>query len=149
MRYFLILMLAALAGAGCGSRETGMEDLETRIVTAPGGEKIVAEVKIRAEQMKYGMMFRDALPKGRGMLFIHSKPGAYTYWMHNVRIPLDIIFMDSARTVTGVALNSPPCLGEAATCPHFGGNPNTLYVLEIGGGESKRLGIRPGTVLSF
>jgi uncharacterized membrane protein (UPF0127 family) len=149
MRYFTILILSILLGASCGPRDSGLDELNTRTVTLPGGQQIIAEVKTDPKTMQYGMMYRDSLPKGRGMLFVHQKPGPYTYWMHNVRIPLDIIFMNPRREIVGIAVNAPPCLGEAASCPHFGGAPNTQFVLELAGGESKRLGLRAGSVLTF
>jgi uncharacterized membrane protein (UPF0127 family) len=126
-----------------------MDELNTTVVTLPGGQEIRAEVKMSPETMRYGMMFRDSLPKGHGMLFIHPKPGSYTYWMHNVRIPLDIIFLDPGRRIVGITVNAPPCPLEPEQCPQFGGNPNTQFVLELAGGESKRLGLKPGDVLRF
>ena len=94
-----MVLAAALLSAACGSRDTVTEELATRTVVLPGGQEIRAEVKFSAEQMKYGMMFRESLPRDRGMLFVHKKPGAYSYWMHNMRIPLDIVFMSDAEPV--------------------------------------------------
>ena len=144
-----MLVLAALTMAACGSRDATIEDLQTRIVTLPNGHEIRAEIKTTPEAMRFGMMFRDSLPKDTGMLFVHDKPGAYSYWMHNVRIPLDIIFMDSQRTILGIAANAAPCKLEPNRCPQYGSNANTRYVLELAGGEAKRLGLKPGDVLRF
>ncbi len=149
MRVFC-LFCAIAALSACGSREnSGLDALETRTVVLPGGEKIRAEVKIRPQEMSMGMMFRDSLPRGQGMLFIHSKPGPYTYWMHNCRIPLDIIFMDPEHKILGIAENAPPCTAPPDQCPRFGGAANTQFVLELAGGESKHYGLKPGQTLSF
>jgi uncharacterized membrane protein (UPF0127 family) len=144
-----MLVLAALTMAACGSRDATLEDLQTRIVTLPNGREIRAEIKTTPEAMRFGMMFRDSLPKDTGMLFVHGKPGAYNYWMHNVRIPLDIIFMDSQRTILGIAAGAAPCNLEPNRCTQYGSNANTRYVLEVAGGEARRLGLKPGDVLRF
>ncbi len=149
MRYFLLCAVLALACSGCGRSDADPDVLETRTVTLPNGKRIRAEVKIRPLDMQRGMMFRDALPAGEGMLFIHPQPGNYTYWMYNVRIPLDIIWIDANRRVVEIAADTPPCKTRASECPFYGGNKQSQYVLEIAGGEAARNGLKVGDVLSF
>src|ERR671936_2755034 len=84
--------------SGCGPQPVTLDEYRTREVTLPNGTKIRAEVMIHPTDMMRGMMFRDSLAPDRGMLFIHEQPGKYSYWMHQVKIPLDIIWMDSNRT---------------------------------------------------
>jgi len=60
MRYFLPLLLLALAGAGCGPPTAGPEVLGTRTVKLPNGQEIRAEVEMTPEEMQKGMMFRDS-----------------------------------------------------------------------------------------
>jgi len=71
MRYFPLCVVLALALSGCGRDSADADVLETRTVTLPNGTRIRAEVKIRPFDMQRGMMFRDELPQGEGMLFIH------------------------------------------------------------------------------
>jgi uncharacterized membrane protein (UPF0127 family) len=143
-------LVLALAMAGCGSQTATLEDLHTRIVRLPGGELIRAEVMTNPADMARGMMFRDELPRGRGMLFIHQTAGTYTYWMYQVKIPLDIIWMDSDRRIVEISANTPPCDGKPRTeCPSYGGNARSQYVLELAGGEAARLGLKVGGVLTF
>ncbi|MCS6954371.1 MAG: DUF192 domain-containing protein [Bryobacterales bacterium] len=149
MRVAGIAGLAFLLGANCGPRPVTLEEYHTRLVTLPGGQRIRAEVMIHPTDMMRGMMFRDSLPPDRGMLFIHPEPGPYTYWMYQVRIPLDIIWMDSSRTILEISANTPPCLKPASECPHYGGNPRTRYVLELAGGMAAKYGLKVGDTLSF
>jgi len=122
---------------------------EVRQVTLPNGAHINAEVMIHPDDMARGMMFRDALPDGEGMLFIHPRPGRYGYWMYNVRIPLDIIWMDDERRIVEIAAETPPCLGEASQCPSYGGTMDSQFVLELGGGQAARHGLKPGDRIAF
>ena len=149
MRYFLPLILLALAGAGCGPPTADLDELELRHVKLPNGQEIRAEVELSPTDMQKGMMFRDSLPRGRGMLFIHDKPGFYPYWMYQVRIPLDMVWMDASHRIVEIAADTPPCKTKASDCNKYGGHQQAQFVLELGGGEAKRLGLREGNTLGF
>ena len=84
------------------------------------------------------------------MLFFHPQPGKYKYWMYQVKIPLDIIWMDAGHKVVEISANTPPCPSKTAhECPMFGGNEDAKYVLELAGGGAARNGVRVGSVIDF
>jgi uncharacterized membrane protein (UPF0127 family) len=150
MRSF-VLLCAACALCGCSSRDgaaTDLETLETKALTMPDGEIVRAEVMISPASQQRGMMFRGALPAGRGMLFWHKEVQPHSYWMYNVKVPLDIVFMDSRHRVLGVA-NAPPCTTRASDCPQYGGIPGTKFVLELNGGDARKYGVEPGKTIAF
>jgi uncharacterized membrane protein (UPF0127 family) len=153
MRYLkphlMTLMLLALVGAGCGPETAGPEVLGTRAVKLPDGQQVRAEVEMNAVDMQKGMMFRDSLARGRGMLFIHQTPGLYPYWMYQVRIPLDMIWMDSSHRIVEISPGTPPCKTKASLCANYGGHQTAQFVLELGGGEARRLGLSLGQTLEF
>jgi len=149
MRYFLPLLLLALAAAGCGPSTSGLDVLRMRTVTLPNGDKIEAEVEITPADMQKGMMFRDALPPGHGMLFIHDKPGLYPYWMYQVRVPLDMLWLDANQRIVEISADTPPCKTKASLCASYGGHEQAQFVLELNGGQARRLGLTVGQVLQF
>jgi uncharacterized membrane protein (UPF0127 family) len=149
MRFVAPLILLALIGGGCGPKTVGLDELNTRIVRLPGGREIQAEVEINPVDMQKGMMFRDSLERGHGMLFIHEKPGLYAYWMYQVKIPLDMLWMDADHRIVEISADTPPCKTRASECPNYGGHYPAQYVLELGGGEAKRLGLQVGQTLEF
>ena len=154
MRYFvppmfILIMLLALVGVGCGPPTVGLDELRMRTVKLPNGQQIRAEAEIDPTDMQKGMMFRDSLPRGRGMLFIHDKPGLYPYWMYQVRIPLDMLWMDANHRIVEVSADTPPCKTKASDCDKYGGHQQAQFVLELGGGEAKRLGLHEGDTLDF
>jgi uncharacterized membrane protein (UPF0127 family) len=144
---FNVVGLAILVG--CGPETSGVEDLRLRPVTLPDGREIKAEVMINPVEMARGMMYRESLPRGRGMLFIHQKPAPYRYWMTNMKISLDIIFMDSDRKIVDIAADAPPCTAKPNECPVYGGFHYEQFILELAAGEAKRLGLHEGQTLSF
>ncbi|MDQ2901275.1 MAG: DUF192 domain-containing protein [Acidobacteriota bacterium] len=145
----LLILIAAALLSGCGEKPSSIADLNTRTVILPNGARIEAEVKLTGPEMARGMMFRDSLPKDRGMLFVHNPPGQYAYWMYQCKFPLDIIWMDSKRRIVEIAADSPPCRSKPADCPSYGGHRYAQFVLELGGGEAQRHGLREGLALSF
>jgi uncharacterized membrane protein (UPF0127 family) len=146
----LALLLLALAAAGCGGPEnSGLDALELRTVTLPDGQKVRAEVEMDAADMQKGMMFRDSLARGRGMLFIHQAPGQYPYWMYQMKIPLDIVWMDHDHRIVEISADTPPCTTKASLCANYGGHEIAQFVLELGAGEAKREGLSLGQKLDF
>ena len=134
---------------GCGGGADPVDEYNTAKITLPDGTVIRAEVMRREEDMRRGMMFRDSVPENRGMLFIHGTPGKYNYFMYQVKIPLDIIWMDSRNSVVEISENTPPCTTKASECPVYGGKQDSLVVLELAAGQAKKHGIRVGTTISF
>jgi len=150
MRGFAPWLLMCLSFAGCGgSSNDNPNELTMRSVTLPDGMQIRAEVAMDPIDMQKGMMFRDSLPRGRGMLFIHQQPGLYPYWMYQVKIPLDMLWMDSSRHIVEISADTPPCKTKASQCPNYGGHQQAQFVLELAGGEARRLGLTLGQTLQF
>ena len=122
----------------------------SRAVTMPNGSKVYAEMAIEYAEMVRGLMFRDSLAPDRGMLFLHNKMGKYPYWMYQVRIPLDIIWMNSDKQVVEVLANVPPCpSAKSSECPTHGGTRDAQFVLELAAGMAAKYGVVVGTKVDF
>jgi uncharacterized membrane protein (UPF0127 family) len=141
---FLVLAITA-----CGGGDDQVRDFNSRAVTLPDGTSVTAEVMTHQADMSRGMMFRDSLPEGKGMLFIHQTPGQYPYWMYQVKIPLDIVWMDSRGTVVEISESTPPCTGQQAECPNYGGTRMASVVLELPGGYARKHGVAVGQTIRF
>ena len=146
----LALFAAAFLGvAACSRSSDAVREFSDREITMPDGRKVTVETMIDPSDMTRGMMFRDSLAPDRGMLFVHGSPFKYPYWMYNVRIPLDIIWLDQTRRVVEISANTPPCKTKASQCPNYGGHENALYVLELAGGMAAKYGVANGAYISF
>lgn len=71
-------------------------------VHLPNGSTVAAEVMRTPAERAAGMQLRNRFPKDTVMLFVHPTEGRYTYHMRNVRIPLDILSINSAGVVNGL-----------------------------------------------
>ena len=89
-----------------------------------------------------GLSGRKTLEEDRGMLFIFTKPGKYSFWMIGVNFPLDIIWIRGNRIID-ISKNVPS--PEKWKLPAVI-SPSTKAdrVLEIPAGSAEKFNIKIG-----
>ena len=107
-----------------------------------GTARFFVEVADSSAERARGLMHRESLPSGAGMLFIYGWPRHVAFWMRNTLIPLDMIFLGRDGRIRHIHENAIP-LDET---PIPGGD-DILAVLEINGGLSRQLGLDVGDEL--
>lgn len=112
------------------------------------GERYAVEIADTDELRARGLMYRDRLPAGSGMLFIHDIEAPQAYWMKNTRIPLDILYFDNALRLVSQQRDVPPC-SAGDRCPAYPSRGPARYVLELNAGEAARLQLENGAVLQL
>lgn len=134
------LAIATLLLGGCASAGQAWVELK--------GERFMVEVADDDAERARGLMYRDRLEDGTGMLFLHDAERPLAYWMKNTRIPLDIFYFDGQRRLVSVSRGVPPCsLGDR--CPPYPASGPAQYVLELNAGQAAKLGAGPGDVITF
>lgn len=113
----------------------------------PDGFRIDLEIAANRETRQQGLMYRESLPPGRGMLFLFPEAGEHSFWMKNTLIPLDMIWLDGEGRIVGIRRDVPPC--PADPCPSYGPGGVSTRVLEIAAGEAARHGLEPGSTIRF
>ncbi len=99
------------------------------------------EVARTDAQQQLGLMHRKALPDNRGMLFPFSPARPVAFWMKNVPVGLDMVFLYRGQ-VQGIA-EAPPCAVDP--CPTYGpGRRLVDNVIELRIGRAAELGLEPG-----
>ena len=128
----------------------GAADSELISIRTPSGVTIQAEIADTPRKRAQGLMYRDHLKKDHGMLFFFSEPQAWTFWMKNTKIALDLIWLDEKKRVTHIEQKVPICTKSDDSCPQYRpNNADAMYVLEITGGTVDRYKIEKGTKLQF
>ncbi len=144
-----ILLVPLWACSACRSgdqKDTPDKFRKELTIAGDGHPEITLEIEVVASSRarQRGLMFRDNLADGQGMLFLFESEEEHPFWMKNTLIPLDIIFIDSKRKVVGIVHNAKPRNEESLTV----GLPS-LFVLEVPGGYCNRRGIHRGDTVAF
>jgi hypothetical protein len=97
------------------------------------------EVASSPDERAQGLMFRRTLAPDAGMLFDFGRTEPVAMWMKNTLIPLDMLFIASDGAVVNIAQRTVP--GSLTPIPSA---KPVRFVLELAGGTTARLGIKPG-----
>ena len=100
------------------------------------------ELAITFSEQEQGLMGREKLDEQRGMLFIFKNEGIYSFWMKNVLIPLDIIWINKDGKIVFLNKNSQPC--KQIICPPINPNDKASYILEINAGLAEKYNFKVG-----
>lgn len=115
------------------------------LVDAFGGKHPVeVEVAATRHSRTRGLMWRTELAEGTGMLFLFDRDSPLSFWMKNTLIPLDMIFIRSDLTIVGIVERAEPKT-LSARAPRG----DSMYVLEVPGGWSEKIGLKPGLKVAF
>ena len=100
-KYFLYLALSVLCFGfiGCKSK--------TITITLPDGFKVKAELALTKAEAEKGLMDRETLPEGTGMLFVFNEETPHYFWMKNTFVNLDMLFIGADKTVNQAWENVP------------------------------------------
>lgn len=137
---FVALPSVALAQpAPIQGPQRGLKVEKLSVATPAGVRTFNVEIADTPRSREIGMMWRTEIPRGTGMLFDFKTPEQATFWMENTLVSLDLIFIRADGRIANIASNAQPF--SRALIPSDGA---VLAVLEIGGGEARRLGLAAG-----
>lgn len=131
------ITVAILGAAACVWRT----EIESAHVTVAGREFMV-RVADSASERERGMSKKT----DGGMLFVFSRPEVQFFWMHDMLIPLDVLWIEEGEVVD---------IDWSVPAPGFGEEPARMdsspyevrYVLELPAGEAE--GILPGSTVEI
>lgn len=108
---------------------------------------LLADIADTQEKKSLGLGVRDSMEEGEAMLFLFENEAKHSFWMHGMKFPIDIIWLDSDKTVVHIEHSLQPC--TPLDCPSYQPDKDSLYVLETVAGFSKKHGITEGTKADF
>lgn len=132
-------LVPASSLAQSGEPQPILEQEPLTVETASGPVDFTVEIARTAREQSMGLMFRELVPAGTGMLFVHPVPRVVTMWMRNTPTSLDMLFIDEAGVIRTIAARTTPFSTDIV-----GSDGPVTGVLEIRGGEAERLGIEEG-----
>jgi hypothetical protein len=115
-------LLVALLLTGCSdgpAAGAAPEADDDRVEAVLDGVELRLEVADDARERAVGLMRRESVPLGTGMVFLYDEPSEGRYYMYDVPVPLRAVFVREGRVVSTVVMR--PCLAaQPAQCPTYG-----------------------------
>ena len=129
---------------------SNIQSLNSRKTVDLKGNKIQLEVSDSETEHQKGLSSRDNLAKDRGMLFTFAKPDLYSFWMKEMRFPIDIIFINNDKIVT--IHHNVPAFMDTNKTPNltiYAPKSPTDKVIEINAGLAKEFNIKEGDTIKI
>lgn len=140
MRSILLSFLVVFTFAAANAAEPLPYETDPLAITVDG-ERLEWSIELADDQPERnrGLMFRQSMEPMTGMLFRFEDDQHVTMWMKNTFISLDMLFADANGTITHIRERTEP-----ESLDIISSRGPVRYVLEINGGEAKRLGLKVG-----
>lgn len=110
-----------------------------------GDTVVKVELALSDTEKARGLSGRASLKEDEGMLFVFSNTTRHPFWMKDMLIPIDMIWIDEAGIVVYIAHEAQPDSYPAL----FGSSVESKYVLEVAAGFAKRHQVEIGTKVQF
>ena len=113
------------------------------------GQMFELEVAGDEPSRRKGLSNRPSLAEDAAMLFVFPTEGAYSFWMKDVLIPLDILFLDKNGKIVSIQTMRVELGRPDSELERYSPPVPVLYALEIDGGLADKRGFEVGTVVEL
>lgn len=110
--------------------------------------KILVDIALTDKQVQDGLSIKNSLNENEGMLFFLGEPRKASFWMKNMKFPIDIIWLNETFSIVHIEQELQPC-ESVFYCKSYKPNSEALYVLETIDGFSKKHDLQIGDYIDF
>ena len=135
-----LLLLVGLVGLVRFARKSRIND---RVPLQIGTKALMVELALSPKEQIQGLSRRESIDESSGMLFVFSSAHKPTFWMKDMRFPLDIIWIRDNHIVD-IHEHVPMPPPDNATLPLYSPKEDVTMALEVRAGSSARWGIHIG-----
>jgi uncharacterized membrane protein (UPF0127 family) len=108
------------------------------VETKTGQQSYTIEIADREAERERGLMFRETMDDGHGMLFVFEATQQVAFWMRNTPLPLDMVFIGQDGIVSDIRYGEP--MSETIVEPPV----PVRFVLELKAGIAEKADIKRG-----
>ncbi len=137
--FFLVLLIALISLFNLDSKPQNKICIKERC--------FYVKLAVTQAEQDRGLMFRRYLGRDEGMLFIFNEESVHPFWMKNVILPLDIIWLNKEHEVVFISKNTQPCRNDF--CEDINPSKNSSYALEFNAGIADEIGLGLGDKIMF
>lgn len=167
MKFMLmVIMMVGLVAGGFYVGTLFQEDIDDSSLSAQGftlepitvqiatGEVLDLSVAIadESDERTKGLQSIPVLLADEGMWFIFDQEEIHRFWMKDMEISLDILFVNRDFTIVSLVTDAPPCAEadpEQTDCAVYSSVEPSQYVLEVKAGTVERYGLAVGDRIQF
>ncbi len=148
----LLTIIVLLFASCCSSKQ------QTNHVTMDvKGETYIFDLALDFQSRRVGLMHREKLEDGEGMLFVFPDASERSFWMKNCLFNIDLIFLDSRGTITAVhsmKVEDPQSEAESDFAyedrlNHYWSNGPARFAMEFKEGTNEALGFKVNDKLNL
>lgn len=139
---FLLLLIPIVYNGLDGVKAQQQEQNQTALVSV-GGVNVLTSLSTTPDSQAKGLAIKDSLKENEGMLFIFELPQKHSFWMKDMKFPIDIIWINQDGKIVHIEKNLPPCV-FLLPCPSYAPNDDSLYVLEVVSNFTNKFDINVG-----
>lgn len=100
------------------------------------------------DDLTKGLSIKNSLKEHEGMLFIFDTPKKSSFWMKDMKFPIDIIWIHPNTTIVHIEKNLQPCI-SFLICTSYSPNDLSQYVLEVNAHYTTKNNITVGDEVEF
>jgi uncharacterized membrane protein (UPF0127 family) len=141
MKWIFLAVILMVIASGCINGEQTNADKVCIKDTC-----FAVEIADTPDSRSLGLMGRHSLDEGTGMLFVFDEEGNHSFWMKDMRFPIDIVWISADMDVVYISSYTQPC-DLLEPCPSITPPAKAMYVLEVGAG--KAYGFEAGDTVKF
>lgn len=145
-KYFFIVVIFCMfvfIFTGCSQNK---QDNYSHKITI-GKKSLQIEIADTPAKLSRGLSGRESLCPDCGMLFVFDKPLVPSFWMKDMKFPLDIIWIKDDQVI-GIISDLPPLKSNAK--PIYYHSPQPInYVIEVNSGWAQSRKIKIGDRVKF
>ncbi len=109
-----------------------------------GDQTVKMQIAALPAEQERGLMFRQALGRDEGMLFVFTRAQPMAFWMRNTLVPLDIGYIGTDGVLREIYPMYPR--DERSVSSHA---RDLQFALEVNQGWFKEHGVKPGAQLDL
>ncbi len=128
-----------------------MQEKEQTLITFFNDGQEIAQIEVEVAkteaELRQGLMYVEKLPEKKGMLFIFPEEKMQSFWMKNMLISLDIIFLDKDKKIVNIIKRAEPC--QTDECSSYYSTDSAQYVIEVNADFCDGFNINTQTEVNF
>ena len=147
----IVLTFALAVMGGCETRPTDTEQVRL------GQRDWTLELATDEAAIRRGLMDRQDIPTGTGMLFVFKTPQVHEFWMANCLIDIDVLFIDGQGRIASMhrMKAEPPRRPTESVSSYeqrmkmYSSRIPVRFAIELPAGSIDALGVRAGESVSL